>query len=360
MSITVALGPAAEANWTRVQARDSAGRLWSFLAAEDTTNNTASASGEPRLWHCIFAVPQLACHPDGRPLISLTVTLRRAPTVAEATVSSLVDSGVCAFELTALPPSQMLESLHTTQCRYQPLYVQRTTYEIVNTVSDSSISAEPLVVEGPIGRGEFSLSLSSSVVQELLRAVRGESCNILIRGQLEYRSLGTPIRCRATIDLARTYDFLAGMTNADGIIFEGELRNYLPRLIESGIVVASSDTEAMQSVTRALFPGFLQASGVLWNTLPERHSETLGSCYALTRRPPDSTSITFSGNSQGQMKEGNVTFSANLTEVISPALLGRDLAEYVHFVSPKAHTTLTSIGRRIPSTRVRPAADSNR
>src|SRR4029079_8635450 len=208
-------------------------------------------------------------------------------------------------------------------------------------------------LESSIARSGLSVTLDRTLFSEFWRALSGEKCAVTVSCAMTYRFQGKPAHYEGEADLAWLFDFLASASGTQQLLYENELRLYLPTMIAQRVVSVAGDAASSEQQAQALFASFLRVARMIMRSVPEKRSPELGECYVLQSRPPDGTIMQFESSASGQPEPGRVEGKANLGEVLGEAFAGRDLDEYVHWVSPTANGGATPIARRLPSSRSR-------
>ncbi len=326
-------GPAAGAVWERRDVSDAAGRRCVLLTAPDASAQPALSG--PALLHCVTAAPQVACDNAGRPRLSLTVALSRQPMPGDASLAPLIERGVCAMDLTAAPPPELVDYLGRSGVQYRPLFAQRSVYRLIAGGRATPIAET--VLSGPGVRASLSATLDAAATREFLDALQGKRGTLQVSIELSYRVAGAsrpPVRLQA--DLARVHDYLASVTGPERTFFEAELRHYLLAMIESGVVsvaaggASATTAELTAELAARALAGFLRAAmPILRKT---GNGGELGASFKLEARPPGGTVIDFVERSRGPSDDGRIELVADLTDVVGGILSGQDTDAFLHWV----------------------------
>src|ERR671914_952818 len=106
MNDELAAGPSGTLDWEVRHAGSGLPSL-QILSLPDDANPIRIGRGLPGLYYVLPKVPQIARDPNGRPIFSLSLVLRRRPLPADDSIFELIESGSLRCDLTLRLPEEL-------------------------------------------------------------------------------------------------------------------------------------------------------------------------------------------------------------------------------------------------------------
>lgn len=320
-------GPSGLTGWERRTSR-SGGAPVTLLLLPDATRE--------ELRYYLPEVPLLARDEDGRPVLTLTLLLQRAPSPEEASIHGLIQQGLLSFDVTlAAPP----ESLPRGDGTYRPLFAREV--ELTLEAASGPLPGARALSSGVEARAALSMSLGRDETLAVLAALEGGASGLTVRARVTYRAVGPARTARLEGTWAGVHDFLASRAGPEGRLDLATLRQHFGGMLREGVlsVVSAGGEplahEAWDSELAALFSSFQGLAGavVLRRESPGLEPMDPDNTYALRSRPHPLFNVglwlTLSGD-----ELRSVELAAPLERVLGGALEGLPREAYIHLLSP--------------------------
>jgi hypothetical protein len=323
MNREMAGGPSATAEWTNRFAGTEVGSPQIQVLAD---------TARPDLSYVLPKIPQLVYESAGRPVLSLSLVLRRRPELAEDNIFPLIDSGSLALDLT-LALHQQAEKFETTL----PLYARKAQFCLAR---QGAHGGPPVTIAEATGQGAdvrvgLAASLDAESAQAVLTALqRGES-KLTLSCHIVYRTAESRLRLHLKAQWAAVYDFLRELASPGDRLTLTQLRDQVIAMARADILharrVEASGLDALTPETNdaAVWEAFSRVRAVLLDSADKTPDEA--PTFMLRDRPPDSMQLDMRLDvSTGS--EGSVDLSARLEEVIGGALDGFNADTFIHLL----------------------------
>lgn len=315
-------GPMAGVAWTAAPG--------GIVVLPDAANAQRAEAGLPELYHGLPAAPQLARHADGKPVLSLSLVLRRRPQPEDDSVYALIDSAALACDISLALPSAAPEGVRPLFARDAELVLER--------VADG----RPLLAVRASGAGwraGLGGQLGRADAQAVLAALDGRESGLALRCRIDYRAAGMRERLRLSIRWGEVHDWLGGHIEDDAAVDGATLRGLLPGLVESCALRAwridgGAERAVAPEQAQDLWPAFSKlCTVVLERVTPDLPSSDPQARFRLRAGAiaPGEMNTQWTLDSARDERTG---LYAPLEQVLGGVLADQDAEAFIHLVCP--------------------------
>jgi hypothetical protein len=350
-------GPLAGAAWHPLGGGDADGTAAGVMVVPDAANAERAAAGLPALYHGLPAAPRLAHDAAGRPVLSLSLVLRRRPAPGEDSVFDLVGSASLACDLTLALPDDLPARL-PANAAVRPLFARDAELTLAYLAPDPAIHETPIAEpsspappplaqvhgSGAGWHAGLAAQLDRRAAQGVLAALDGQASGLVLRCRIGYRATGQREQLRLAITWTDVRDVLAVHLGAGASFSGASLRALLPVLVEAQTVRAwhvgaqGGDSPITPAQAQDLWPAFsMLSSAVLERMTPALAPGDPQARFALRDgfvQPGEAVTDWALGSARDAFTE----LAAPLEDVLQGALAGQQTEDYLHLVYPDPGT----------------------
>jgi hypothetical protein len=347
MDQDLSAGPAAGVPWAAAQG--------GITVVPDAANPQRAARGMSDLYYGLPAAPRLARSADGRPVLALTLVLRRRPAPGEDSVFELVESATLACDITLALPPGLPDSVRPLFARDADLVLERD--------GDGAVLAQ-VRGSGAGWRAGLAARLDRTAARAMLAALDGQASGLALQCRIGYRAAGTREQLRLALrwsaireQLAPHFDGGADAqgsaqgsaqgnahadagTRGDASLDGASLRALLPGLVDSGALrawrIATDEAESPLAPARAddLWPAFAMLSSTLLARLTPALAATDPQARFALRPGPVQPGELVTQWTLDSARDERALLHAPLDVVLDGALAGQKAEEFIHLVCP--------------------------
>lgn len=358
--------------WERLDA-DVDGSSVSVLAItrpdEDQDPSKPGSGPSQRARHVLRERPELAREADGRPVLSLTLLLKRQPRPDEESIRPLVERAVLRFDATLVVPPEAIQTLScSTGDTIEPLYATRADLALIASDHEEPVDPDPEVDPGGPEDGTRVLdavtttgtnataSLGATLDREhalaVFSALNGQEGPLAVRADVRYRPAA---RSRRTVRLegswAEIFDALVEYDTGDVGFDRMELRSAFESMVDRSVVDVEVDglpadgaDESNGDVLGAAFALFVERSTLVLRRFEDDESDVEDGRYILGTRPSEAMTMRVSESIEAA-SERTVRLEAGLGAVFGDALKGHDVDAYISAIAVDGRGRIGDVDR---------------
>jgi hypothetical protein len=243
-------GPSADAEWITLDQEVQSGRALYALPEASASEDTSDESwprGSEKLF--VVAAPGVSKLPSSAaPQLSLTLILKRAPSLDDHSFDALVTGGVLAMGLTITPSAEELrEAESATGACVAPLFVRTANWALCGG-EDQEAFAEAQVT-GNGGAVAFSQTINRKVALDVLAALRGGESDVEVRCDAEFRAVPDKRASQSVETAANGTTITFSTTHVGGVKRRQQLRCAF-----SDVVREAAEGFSLEALANAVCP----------------------------------------------------------------------------------------------------------
>ncbi|PHF34269.1 hypothetical protein COF82_02935 [Bacillus wiedmannii] len=329
------LGPAGNAQWQEHSIEQGTQHPLSILCLPDAANNLLEGSAKAGYYYYLPKTPLLVKHPNGEPVMSLTLMLTREQDATEENLLPLIKNGMFSFEILFETGTETFEVVTSKgQVTYIKLTKSKLFFELVLLQEDTEKVLASVNVNGENAKAGLSLMLNKSEAADVLSSLDGTVSKISIRIKVSYNVAPQQRKIFLSGSWEKIYNFLRIQPDGGEGFTVDKLRNYFYEMITKGVlslgaISASEDPQLDAYIKNYLFDNFLQLSTIIL-----KHVNSEEPKYLLQTPPDTKLELIYEQTlSIPNPSDKSIIITTPLETVIGGALNGLDRNKFIHVIT---------------------------